>query len=76
MNQNFDNYGMQETGGQQPPPVPAHTRMIGKLTGAMMRGYKGLHLPVDLKDKMERDYEEAFEKQYNAEQALIRRAQQ
>jgi hypothetical protein len=50
--------------------------MIGKLTGAMIRGYRGLHLPEDLKNKMEKNYEEAFEKQYTTEQELMRRAQQ
>lgn len=74
MNQDSE-YSQPETGGQITPPVPAHKRMIGKLTGAMIRGYRGLHLPQDLKDKMEKNYEEAFEKQYTTEQELMRRAQ-
>lgn len=35
-----------------------------------------MYLPKDLKDKLDRNYEEAFEKHYNTEQELARRAQQ
>lgn len=58
------------------PTIPAHQRLANKLSGAMMRGYQGMYLPKDLKDKLDRNYEEAFEKHYNTEQELARRAQQ
>ena len=54
---------------------PAPENVVKKIKDAMLRGYKGLHLPEDLRDRLDRNYEEAFEKHYMKEQELARRAE-